>query len=106
MKFSRNVREAYTLFNDAGELHVHSDWAAASWSQHFILQVESVNTIIQSCIVRNIVKRKISHAFLFSAARLPCWPIGLGQIAPNTFLSLCIFISSALAAGLKDHGLI
>lgn len=46
------------------------------------------------------------HTFLTAAALLACWPIWLGHIAPNTFLSLCIFNSSALSVELKGHGLI
>lgn len=67
---------------------------------------KSVKTSQHSWTVRIIVQRTIYHTFLFTAALFSCWPIWLGQIAPNTFLSLCIFVSSALATALQDHGLI
>lgn len=64
MVFNHTVRDARTLFNDGGELHVHSNWTAASWHKHFILQVEHLLTP-QSYVVCIIAKIMIAYLFVY-----------------------------------------
>lgn len=54
-----------TLFDDAGQLHVHSDWTAASWPQHFILQIQkwSVSTHQHNYVFWTVGKRNTSRLF-------------------------------------------
>lgn len=66
-----------TLFNDAGELHVHSDRTAASWPQHFILHIENLLAPLNSYV--NRCKEKCFMPFCSLQLSSPVGPFGWGR---------------------------